>query len=115
LIHQVHALAHIELNAMDIYWDTILRFAASPHGSALPGAFYADFVRVAADEGRHFGMLHGRLQSMGQGYGCIPAHKGLWEYAEATREDCLARLAIVPLVQEAKGLDAGPRYKYLNI
>lgn len=102
----LHALAHIELNAIDLACDLLARFAHGPEG--LPDAFCADWMAVADDEARHFVMLNARLGEMGGGYGDLPAHDGLWQAAEATRHDLAARLAIVPLVHEARGLDVTP-------
>ena len=98
-----HAIAHIELNAIDLAWDIVARFAAP-----LPRAFADDWVRVADDEARHFQMLAGLLATLGAAYGDLPAHDGLWEAAMATAHDPLARLAVVPLVLEARGLDVTP-------
>lgn len=100
----LHAIAHIELNAVDLACDLIARFAAE----GLPRAFYDDWVSVADDEARHFGMLADRLVALGAGYGDLPAHDGLWEAALTTAHDLLARLAVVPLVLEARGLDVTP-------
>jgi uncharacterized ferritin-like protein (DUF455 family) len=100
----LHALAHIELNAIDLAWDIVARFA----GADLPRTFVGDWVRVAAEEAEHFALLAGRLDSLGSFYGALPAHDGLWEAAAATAHDLLARLAIVPLVLEARGLDVTP-------
>lgn len=100
----LHALAHIELNAIDLAWDIIARFA-SPE---LPRRFFADWVLVASEEARHFTLLSQRLSEMDAAYGDLPAHDGLWESAMATRHDLVARLAIVPLVLEARGLDVTP-------
>lgn len=100
----LHAIAHIELNAIDLGWDIIARFA-SPD---LPGAFYDDWVQVAEDEARHFTMLDNRLQELGAAYGDFPAHDGLWEAATKTADDILARLSLVPMVLEARGLDTTP-------
>lgn len=102
----LHALAHIELNAIDLAWDLICRFGGE--ASALPLAFHADWLAVAADEAKHFCLLSRRLSSLGAGYGDYPAHDGLWAAAERTAHDLLARLAIVPLVHEARGLDVTP-------
>jgi len=95
----MHAVAHIELNAIDLAWDMIARF--EPPG---PG-FYDDWVRVADEEATHHGLLAGRLAEYGAAYGDLPAHDGLWEAAERTAHDLLARLAVVPMVLEARGLD----------
>ncbi len=100
----LHALAHIELNAIDLAWDLVARFA----GEKLPRAFFDDWVEVAAEEACHFELLVGRLTELGAGYGDLPAHDGLWEAAAATADDLLARLAVVPLVLEARGLDVTP-------
>jgi uncharacterized ferritin-like protein (DUF455 family) len=100
----LHALAHIELNAIDLGWDIIARFSAEP----LPRDFFDDWVGVASEEARHFELLAQRLADFGTRYGDLPAHDGLWESAEATADDLLARLAVVPLVLEARGLDVTP-------
>lgn len=100
----VHAIAHIELNAIDLAWDMVARFTHEK----LPVEFYADWVRVAADEARHFQLLADYLQQNAAVYGDLPAHDGLWEAAAETSDDILARLALVPLVLEARGLDATP-------
>lgn len=101
----LHALAHIELNAIDLAVDIAARFAVAPEDQA---AFHGDWLRVGAEEARHFLMLHQRLADLGTAYGDLPAHDGLWEAAEMTADDLLARLAIVPLVLEARGLDVTP-------
>jgi uncharacterized ferritin-like protein (DUF455 family) len=100
----LHALAHIELNAVDLAWDIIARFAADE----LPRAFYDDWVDVAAEEATHHALLAARLAELGAAYGDFPAHDGLWQAAQATAHDLLARLAVVPLVLEARGLDVTP-------
>jgi uncharacterized ferritin-like protein (DUF455 family) len=100
----LHALAHIELNAIDLAWDLVARFG----DPGLPRAFFTDWVAVAAEEAAHFGLLATRLQALGAAYGDLPAHDGLWEAAAATAHDPVARLAIVPLVLEARGLDVTP-------
>jgi uncharacterized ferritin-like protein (DUF455 family) len=100
----LHALAHIELNAIDLAWDLIARFA----DDALPRRFYDDWVGVAAEEATHHALLAARLGELGAAYGDLPAHDGLWEAAQATAHDLLARLAVVPLVLEARGLDVTP-------
>lgn len=104
----LHALAHIELNAIDLACDLLARF---PHdgGMPLPEAFADDWVKVADEEGKHFLMLETRLGELGACYGDLPAHDGLWQAAEATAHDFAARLAIVPLVHEARGLDVTPQ------
>ena len=98
----IHAVAHIEFNAIDLAWDAVYRFRG------LPDAFYADWVSVANDEARHFAMLRERLQQLGYDYGDFDAHNGLWEMAEKTAHDGLARMALVPRVLEARGLDVTP-------
>ena len=98
----VHAIAHIEFNAIDLAWDAVYRFRG------LPPAYYADWVGVANDEARHFTMLRGRLRELGRDYGDFDAHNGLWEMAEKTAHDGLARMALVPRVLEARGLDVTP-------
>jgi uncharacterized ferritin-like protein (DUF455 family) len=101
----LHALAHIELNAIDLAWDLVARFAGE---AGLPRDFFDDWLGVAAEEAEHFALLSARLQTLGAGYGALPAHDGLWEAAAATAHDLLARLAVVPLVLEARGLDVTP-------
>lgn len=100
----LHALAHIELNAIDLAWDIVARF----NDAGLPRAFFDDWQSVAAEEAAHFALLAARLGALGAAYGDLPAHDGLWEAAAATAHDPLARLAIVPLVLEARGLDVTP-------
>ena len=100
----LHAVAHIELNAIDLAWDLIGRFTAQ----AWPAEFHADWLGVAEDEARHFAMLQARLTDLGARYGDLPAHDGLWRAALDTAHDPLARLAVVPLVLEARGLDVTP-------
>ncbi len=100
----LHALAHIELNAIDLAWDLIARFT----GEEMPRAFYDDWVAVADEEARHHALIAARLAELGAAYGDLPAHDGLWEAAQATAHDLLARLAVVPLVLEARGLDVTP-------
>ena len=100
----LHAIAHIELNAIDLAWDLIARF--SHHD--LPLEFYDDWVSVAGDEGRHFRLLTERMAQLDASYGDLVAHDGLWQAAENTAHDFEARLAIVPMVLEARGLDVTP-------
>ncbi len=101
----IHSLAHIELNAVDLTWDLIGRFAGH---EPMPRSYFDDFVRVGVEEAKHFGLLSERLKELGAAYGDLPAHDGLWQAAEATANDFLARLAIIPLVLEARGLDVTP-------
>ncbi len=100
----IHALAHIELNAIDLAWDIIGRF-----GGQFPPAFAADWLKVAAQEAKHFLLLSRRLRQLGATYGDLPAHDGLWEACTKTRHDAIARLAVVPMVFEARGLDVTPQ------
>jgi len=98
----VHAVAHIEFNAVNLALDAALRFPG------LPSAYYADWISVAQDEARHFAMLSDRLAQLGHAYGDFSAHNGLWEAAEKTAHDPLVRMALVPRVLEARGLDVTP-------
>jgi len=100
----LHAIAHIELNAIDLHWDVAVRFADVD----LPMGFWDDWISAADDEAKHFGLLADRLEALGSHYGALPAHAGMWRAAEDTTEDLLARLAIVPMVLEARGLDVTP-------
>jgi uncharacterized ferritin-like protein (DUF455 family) len=105
----LHALAHIELNAIDLAWDILVRFAVS--GALAPKLvrdFADDWVLVADEEAKHFLLLNERLNELGSYYGALNAHDGLWEAAAKTAHDLCARLAIVPLVLEARGLDVTP-------
>jgi uncharacterized ferritin-like protein (DUF455 family) len=102
-IAMLHALAHIEFVAIDLAFDMAGRF-----GGGFPPAFADDWIAVGADEAMHFALLDRRLRSLGSCYGDLPAHDGLWEAAEATACDPLARLAVVPMVLEARGLDVTP-------
>ncbi|KAF1331607.1 Glycosyl transferase group 1, partial [Globisporangium splendens] len=106
-IAMLHALAHIELGAIDNYWDTLVRF--DPHTHNLPREFYHDFLTVASDEARHFKMVDDRLREIGSYYGELPATMALLEHATNTAADLAARIAVIPLVQEARGLDSGDR------
>lgn len=100
----IHALAHIELNAVDLHWDIIARFTHHP----MPPGFYDDWVQAASEEANHFNLLSDCLEAMGSHYGALPAHAGLWQAAEDTAGDLLGRLAVVPMVLEARGLDVTP-------
>jgi uncharacterized ferritin-like protein (DUF455 family) len=100
----LHAIAHIELNAVDLHWDIVARFAHVP----MPPGFYDDWVQAAAEEGKHFLLLDDWLIAQGSGYGAYPAHANLWQAAADTAQDLLARLAVVPMVLEARGLDVTP-------
>ena len=98
----VHAVAHIEFNAINLAWDAVYRFRD------LPREFYDDWVRVAEEEAYHFILLEARLRDLGYAYGDFAAHNGLWEMAEDTAHDALVRMALVPRVLEARGLDVTP-------
>lgn len=98
----LHALAHIEFNAINLALDAVWRF------TAMPDAFYSDWLTVAAEEAYHFSLLAARIGDYGHAYGDFPAHNGLWEMCERTRDDVLARMALVPRVLEARGLDVAP-------
>jgi len=98
----VHAVTHIEFNAINLALDAAYRFRD------MPPLYYHDWISVAADEARHFQLLSTRLNSMGFDYGDFPAHNGLWEMAQRTADDCMKRMALVPRVLEARGLDVTP-------
>lgn len=98
----LHAVAHIEFNAINLALDAALRFRA------MPARFHRDWLSVAHDEARHFRLLTERLAGLGTVYGDLPAHNGLWEMAEKTAHDPLVRMALVPRVLEARGLDVTP-------
>jgi uncharacterized ferritin-like protein (DUF455 family) len=98
----IHAVAHIEFNAINLALDAVYRFRD------LPKAFYDDWVGVACEETRHFGMVRRRLLELGFEYGDFPAHDGLWSLARQTAADPLLRMALVPRVMEARGLDVTP-------
>ena len=102
-IAMIHALAHIEFVAIDLAFDLIGRF-----GSEFPAAFTGEWMQVGAEEAMHFALLDRRLRQMGSHYGALPAHDGLWDAARETAGDALARLAIVPMVLEARALDITP-------
>ncbi len=105
----LHALAHIELNAVDLAFDIALRFADEAAAAGLDAqAFVAEWFKVGCEEAAHFLMLDNRLRALDARYGALPAHDGLWEAAEATADSLLARLAIAPMVLEARGLDVTP-------
>jgi uncharacterized ferritin-like protein (DUF455 family) len=100
----LHSLAHIELNAVDMTWDLVARFIDEP----MPLSFFDNWIEVGAEEASHFTLVSRRLGELGAAYGDLPAHDGLWQAAQATGGDLLARLAVVPLVLEARGLDVSP-------
>lgn len=98
----IHAVAHIEFNAINLAWDAVQRFRDLPIG------FYDDWIQVAAEEAQHFAWMAERLTDLGHEYGDFPGHDGLWEMARRTAHDPLARMALVPRVLEARGLDVTP-------
>lgn len=98
----VHAVAHIEFNAINLAWDAVYRFRG------MPCAYYRDWAAIADDEARHFTLLRTRLAELGHAYGDFDAHDGLWEMAVKTADSCTARMALVPRVLEARGLDVTP-------
>jgi uncharacterized ferritin-like protein (DUF455 family) len=98
----LHAIAHIEFNAIDLALDACWRFAG------LPAHYYRDWLRVAAEEAHHFTLLREHLRTLGHDYGDFDAHDGLWAMAEKTAGDVVARMALVPRTLEARGLDATP-------
>ncbi|MCC1491631.1 ferritin-like domain-containing protein [Cognatishimia sp. F0-27] len=100
----LHAVAHIELNAVDLHWDIIPRFAHVP----MPLGFYDDWVKAADEESKHFNLMCDCLEEQGSFYGALPAHAGMWRAAEDTVDDFMGRLAVVPMVLEARGLDVTP-------
>ena len=101
----IHALAHIEANAIDLALDVVWRFCA------MPPVFYQDWLKVACEEALHFELLCSHLHTLSYAYGDFPAHSGLWDMVEKTKGDVLARLALVPRTLEARGLDASPAVK----
>ena len=100
----LHAVAHIELNAVDLHWDIISRFSPI----AMPPGFYDDWVKAAEEESKHFNLVCDVLETLGSHYGALPAHAFMWRAASDTADDFLGRLAVVPMVLEARGLDVTP-------
>lgn len=100
----LHAVAHIELNAVDLHWDIIARFGHVP----MPPGFFDDWVKAADEESSHFNLMSDCLEAHGSHYGALPAHAGMWRAAEDTADDLMGRLAVVPMVLEARGLDVTP-------
>ena len=98
----LHAICHIEFNAINLALDAVWRFAG------MPAQYYRDWLQVAGEEALHFSLLHAHLQSLGFHYGDFDAHDGLWQMSESTRDDIVARMALVPRTLEARGLDATP-------
>jgi len=101
----IHAIVHIELNAIDLALDAVWRFPGMPHD------YYRDWLTVAREESLHFSLLRDHLQRLGHRYGELAAHGALWEMAERTKGDVLARMALVPRTLEARGLDASPQVR----
>ncbi len=101
----IHAMAHIEFNAINLALDAVWRF------TAMPADYYTDWLSVADEEAQHYSMLAAHLNTLGYHYGDFPAHNSLWEMAEKTRGDVLARIALVPRTMEARGLDATPKVR----
>ena len=99
----LHAIAHIEFNAVNLALDAAYRF------DGMPREYYLDWIRVAGEEGYHFSLLREHLQSLGMRYGELPAHDNLWSMVERTKADVVARMALVPRTLEARGLDATPQ------
>lgn len=117
-VYYLHGLAHVELNAIDLCFDTMLRFATGledeqeEEGGGEGGElsrWYDDWISIAADEARHFSWLEARLRALGSFYGALPAHGLIWEGAEVSKGSRRERVAVGQLVAEARGLDAGPR------
>ena len=100
----LHAVAHIELNAVDLHWDIIVRFSKT----RLPTGFFDDWVQAASEESKHFNLICDCLENLGSFYGALSAHAGMWRAAQDTKADLLGRLAVVPMVLEARGLDVTP-------
>lgn len=100
----LHAVAHIELNAVDLHWDLIARFSHVD----MPIGYYDDWVKAADEESKHFNLMSDCLEAEGSHYGALPAHAGMWRAAEDTADDFMGRLAVVPMVLEARGLDVTP-------
>lgn len=103
-IAMLHAIAHIELNAIDLHWDLVARFPETE----FPLGFFDDWVKAADEESKHFGLLSDCLKANGSFYGALPAHAGMWRAAQDTNADLMGRLAVVPMVLEARGLDVTP-------
>lgn len=104
VVAMLHSIAHIELNALDLAWDTIVRFT----DENMPKEFYDNWIQIAKEEANHFRMISKRLNDFSADYGVLPAHENLWDVALATKENLLKRLAVVPMVFEARGLDVTP-------
>lgn len=107
----IHSFCHIEFNAINLACDAVYRF------QNMPAQYYRDWCRVASEEAYHFSLLQERLQELGSEYGDLPAHNGLWELAQKTSADVLDRMALIPRVMEARGLDVTPmiQKKFRNV
>jgi len=101
----IHSVAHIEFNAIDLALDLVWRF------DGMPDQFYLDWIRIAGEEALHFSLLRNHLVHLGYDYGSFPAHNSLWQMAEKTKADILARIGLVPRTLEARGLDVSPGVK----
>eukprot|EP00761_Pharyngomonas_kirbyi_P008953 gb/GECH01008967.1/.p1 GENE.gb/GECH01008967.1/~~gb/GECH01008967.1/.p1 ORF type:complete len:335 (+),score=70.53 gb/GECH01008967.1/:1-1005(+) len=110
-VYLLHSLAHIEVNAIDIAWSTLIMGLIYKDRYNLPEQYFINWLNIADDESRHFEQLENRMKELGTSYGSIPSHGGLWQNAKDTSDDLLSRMAILPLVQEARGVDSGPRLK----
>tara|TARA_Y100000590_G_C15690217_1_gene1003173 strand:+ start:559 stop:1350 length:792 start_codon:yes stop_codon:yes gene_type:complete len=104
VIAMLHSIAHIELNALDLAWDTIVRFT----DENMPKEFFDNWIQIAKEEAIHFQTISQRLKDFNSDYGELPAHENLWDVALATKDNLLTRLAVVPMVFEARGLDVTP-------
>jgi uncharacterized ferritin-like protein (DUF455 family) len=107
-INLLHSLCHMESYAIDLSWDILSRFYKNDY-MTLPDSFYEEWLKVAHDEAKHFSWLSNRLKELGSSYGSVPVHDGLWQSATDTSHDLLARLAILHMVHEARGLDVTPK------
>lgn len=109
-ISNLHSMANIEQWAIDLSWDIIARFSMEKvAGAGLPKEFFDDFVQVACEEAKHFNLISNRLQDLNSHFGALPVHNGLWDSATDTSDSLLARLAIIHMVHEARGLDVQPK------
>lgn len=105
MIKNIHAICHIEFNSINLALDAIYRFQEMPH------QYYADWIKVANEETIHFSLIKDYLESVGYSYGDFDAHNGLWQMTVDTDYDVLSRMALVPRVLEARGLDVTPRIR----
>jgi uncharacterized ferritin-like protein (DUF455 family) len=105
----MHSIAHIEYNAQSIYADTVLRFYDEIEDKSIQLEFIKDFVQIASEETFHFSLLEDRLNELDSYFGMFDVHDKLWKNCQNTNNNFLARIAVISLVQEPRGLDAGPR------